>query len=381
MDSSKSIIRQHVRSIAVAGVLLISALLLVLVPALTSAAQLTNRSIQLSSSAATATNVTYNAGFTASQDAGAVVINFCSNTPLIREDCTAPAGFSVTGATAQTAGFTATTLNANTIILEGTIDVSTEDEIVAAFNGVTNPTNPGLLYARVLTYSTLSAAQGYQPATPGAYLDDGSVAISINESVQVSGAVLETVTFCVSGSAISVDCSGVVAPVLKLGEPLDDVVALTPGAVSTGNLFTQVSTNAANGLVVRLKSSATDCGGLIRAGAPTECDIQPALTGGIAEGQARFGVMVAAAADTGTSPVGVLRAVPGSNYNDTTYTLNFTEGNTAGVTSLYGDPILDTNGAPANNKNAQLTFGASIGNDTPAGNYSTSLTLIATGKF
>ncbi|MGH7218550.1 MAG: hypothetical protein ACREGE_03870, partial [Candidatus Microsaccharimonas sp.] len=68
-------------------------------------------------------------------------------------------------------------------------------------------------------------------------------------------------------------------------------------------------------------------------------------------------------------------------YSDSIFKLNFVSGNASGVTGPYGDPVLDTAGAPANNKNAQITFGASIANDTPAGLYSADFSLIATGKF
>jgi hypothetical protein len=73
--------------------------------------------------------------------------------------------------------------------------------------------------------------------------------------------------------------------------------------------------------------------------------------------------------------------VSGSGYNATTYAFNYVGTNLSGVTSTLGDPFLDTAGAPVNNQNMQLTFGATVTNATPAGNYSTSLSMIATGKF
>jgi hypothetical protein len=60
--------------------------------------------------------------------------------------------------------------------------------------------------------------------------------------------------------------------------------------------------------------------------------------------------------------------------------MNFVDG-TTGVTSTYGDSLLDTANLPVNNKNVQITFGASVSNLTPAGLYSADLSLIATGKF
>jgi hypothetical protein len=61
--------------------------------------------------------------------------------------------------------------------------------------------------------------------------------------------------------------------------------------------------------------------------------------------------------------------------------MGYVSGDATGVTSTYGDPILDTAGAPVNNMGMPLTFGASAANDTAAGLYSADLSLIATGKF
>lgn len=52
-----------------------------------------------------------------------------------------------------------------------------------------------------------------------------------------------------------------------------------------------------------------------------------------------------------------------------------------GVTSPFGDRFLETAEAPANNKNMALTFGVAASNNTPAGNYSADLSLIAVGTF
>jgi hypothetical protein len=61
--------------------------------------------------------------------------------------------------------------------------------------------------------------------------------------------------------------------------------------------------------------------------------------------------------------------------------MNYVSGDATGVTSTYGDPILNTAGAPANNQNMPLTFAASINNNTPAGDYSATLGLIASGTY
>ncbi|MEO7904291.1 MAG: hypothetical protein ABIR91_00690 [Candidatus Saccharimonadales bacterium] len=253
--------------------------------------------------------------------------------------------------------------------------------------GITNPSASGPLYARIVTYDTKVNAATYTPTDlKSGATDQGGVAMSITDTIGVSGTVLETMTFCVSGATIAKDCTGTLtAPVLTLGETVGSIKALSVGAVSSGTINAHISTNATSGAIISLKSSTIGCGGLLRAGAASPavgCGIKPALALDVIAGQSRFGVKTATATDSvDATATGVLQPVSGSNYNSTTYALNYTDGDTAGVTSTYGDKFLDTNGAPVNNKNMALTFAASIDNDTPAGAYSADLSMIATGKF
>lgn len=352
-------------------------------PAIAAAAQVTNRSIQPSSSSVSATGVTYQVSFSVPNAAGAFVVDFCSNTPLVGQSCTAPAGFSALGAASSTDGYTVTGA-ASTVTVVGSVSDSVETSV--AISGITNPSTAGPLYARIVTYDNSTNAGNYTATSLGAGAQDsGGVAMLITPTIGVSGTVLETLTFCVSGTDITANCASTTAPVVPLGEEVAaGVIALVPGTISTGSIYTQISTNAVSGAVIRLKSSALNCGGLMRAGAPTACDILPALSGGISAeaDEAKFGVKTSDASNpSGVTGKGSLVPVVGSGYNNSTYALNYASGNATGVTSTFGDPFLDTAGAPVNNKNMQLTFGATVANNTPAGSYSADLSLIASGKF
>ncbi len=362
---------------------LLALVLATIVPGLASAAQLTARSIALSSSSKAATAVTYTVGFTAIGAAGAVRVDFCSNSPLASDACTAAAGFTAASAASTTSGVTAVAGAATNVVAT---DPITAGAVSIVLTGIDNPTAAGPLYARIITFDTAAHASAFVPGTTAVdstagVVDYGGAAISITDSVGVSAAVQESMIFCVSKTTITADCGSTTAPTVALGETVGSSVALVPTAVSTGSIYTQISTNASGGAVVNLKSNATGCGGLIRAGAPGSCDIGPALNAGITQGQAKFGVLATPATDTGTSPSGTFETKPSTFYNGTTYAMNYVAGDATGVTSTYGDPFLDTAGAPANNKNMQLTFGASVTNSTPAGNYSADLSLIATGTF
>jgi hypothetical protein len=355
----------------------VSALLLGFVVApFAAAATVSERSIALSDSTSDKAGVSYQITFTPVSTAAAFVVDFCTNTPLLGETCSAPSGFdlgtpaSVSSGVTDVSALTDNTLRVTVPLVAGvakTVDVT----------GIHNPTAAGTFYGRIVTYDTEAHADDYVSATPGTHVDDGGVALSIKDKISVSAAVLENMTFCVSAADPTSNCGGVTAPVLKLGEGTGDVLALSSAAVSTGNIYTQLSTNAAGGAIVRLKSGV-DCGGLKRVGASV-CDIVPAgTTGTIAANNAKFGLHTSTAAGVGTNS-GTLRTM--GTYDTTNYRLTYAPDNTSGVTSAYGDPVIDSNDAPVSNMNMTLTFGASITNQTPAGLYSADLSMIATGKF
>ncbi len=181
---------------------------------------------------------------------------------------------------------------------------------------------------------------------------------------------------------MTASCAGATAPSLKLANAngaLDSTLLTVP-------LYTQISTNASAGAVVSLKSDAAACGGLHRVGDAydtSHCFIKPSSTT-VADGSGLFGLMLSAN-DTSDATQGTFQKHTGSVYDTTNYKMGFDSAHPtapeSGVTSVYGDQVLDTNGAPANSRNMTMTFGASASNMTPAGTYQTKLSLIATGTF
>ncbi|MGV9001402.1 MAG: hypothetical protein ACOH18_00375 [Candidatus Saccharimonadaceae bacterium] len=365
-----------------------------LVPAFASAAQVTARSITLSSSSKAASDVSYTVDFTSVGAASAFTVEFCSNSPLVNSSCAAPAGFTTAAVSTSTGSFTAAETTAaaaaagpadhNAVAVTGTVGAATAISVV--LDHIHNPTNAGSLYARIVTYSSGAGALAYQSETLGTYIDQGGAAASITDSVGVSGAVLETMTFCVAGNVIDQDnCTNsggpLEAPTLRLGETVGTTSALDATHVSTGNVYTQLSTNASSGAVVRIKSGNT-CAGLQRVGA-ADCDIAAAQATDVALGEAKIGLKVIAGSDPsgafGTFQIADTATTP--YYSASIFKLFFDNTDAAGVTSPFGDSLLDTNSGPASNKNAAITFGASITNNTPAGLYSNDYSLIATGKY
>jgi len=354
--------------------------------AVVSADQMTDQSITMSSSVVSATSVTYEVKFTVSSaGAGAFILDFCNDSPIVNETCTAPAGFSASGVGTSTSGATATAVSASTVKVVKTIAGSANVDVV--LTGITNPNyltdDSAGFYARIATYANGTDADAYTAADIGSAVDTGGIALSTTSGIGVTAAVRETMTFCVANQTITANCGDAGTTGHQPNLTLGTGGALDSSRVDTGNIYTQLSTNAVSGAVINLKSSATGCGGLMLFGS-SACNIVPANGSDLVAGFAGFGVKLNAPFATATgapSATGTLEAVNASGYTTSNYYMGYTSGDASGVTSPYGDPMLDSNNAPVNNENMELTFGASINPNTPAGSYSANLNLIATGKY
>jgi len=376
-------------------------------PAFASAAQLTSRSMALSSSVVSDTGVTYDIKFTAPSSidvGGGVGIEFCDDSPIIGQACNHPAGLSASSATLTDVKVNGTTLGANKGSIAKTADTITwtaassgtysgGDSVEIIVGSITNPsTANSALYARFTTYQSADISGFTGGATVGSYTDSGAVATSITNPILVQAAVKETMTFCVSGDVGGTGPTGncgtdhnggsavnVTDPKITLGHGTP--AALDSSAIDTASDWAQISTNAVAGAIVSMKNTNDgNCSGLFRAGA-SGCDIAGA--GGSAvtfnNGDAKFGMYLGSAGDAPFSqatPTGTI--TPITAYGGGTGT-QYAMG--SAVTSTYGDPIFNTTSAPIANKNVKLTFGAGASPTTPAGIYRATVNLIATGTF
>lgn len=379
MSSLRSL-SYRMRRIVAAGALLAATVVPAALPGLVSAATLTERSVAMTSASKGATGVSYTVSFKAAQDAtGAFIVDFCTDS-VVGTACTTPAGLNVTTPT-TTGSDTVSAIDANTVKVVLATPVDTDGQVTVTLGGLTNPTNAGSIYARIVSYTDGTSAGSNDSETPGTHLDEGSVALSINDNFSVGGSVLESLVFCASApyqaaNPIGSGCTGthLTTPNVSLGTN-----GILSSTLSEGTIYSQISTNAAHGAVVNLKSSTVGCGGLMLEGASgaAACGITPVATtpATIADNAAKFGLKLGGlTATTGT-------VAASGNYGTSNYFMNYINGDATGVTSTYGDPIYNTDGKPVNNGSVDLTFGANISNVTPAGNYKASLSLIATGTF
>lgn len=365
-------------------------------PAFASADQLQSRSVKMSVATASATGVQYKLTFTPQSDFRKVIVDFCDDSPIAGEACGTTHDAVLTSATVGTAvdtdsvgdlGTLSATPSTNGIAITGSQDSTAGDAVSITINNVTNPDQVESFYARIYTYVASPTTAYTSPTALGTYLDSGGVALATTADIGVSAAVRETLTFCVAKVDITPACANAVGnePNITLGHNSGSgELALDSSATDTAGVYTQVSSNASNGVAVWMKSGNA-CGGLHRFGAAAgTCDIAPVgtSTNAITSGaSALFGMRLGtdAAATGSTDPLGTV--VGGANYSVSgQYGLNYDNTDATGVTSAYGDEIYHTTG-PSNDWNVPMTFAATVTNATPAGKYSQSLSLIATGTY
>lgn len=374
------------------------------------------------------TNVSYRVIFTPAEayTIKGIILDFCAGTggtPFIGDStCAAPTSFTV-GAT-PTVDVTNYTINGgSTVVATGiggswtasslnsgqTLKMTSASGAVLSagvsytfeITGITNPSDLGTFYARLITYtSDTGSITSYAHDTPGSYQDYGGFALSTANIVQVTAKVQETLTFCVGGSSVIApagspptltpftDCtSNTNPPAVTLGHGQNDT--LDAQQVDTNGVFTYTSTNALHGLVIRMHTSNA-CGGLSIDGGTT-CSI-PAIGGGattpsaITAGTAAFGMFCnQATADaivhTGSSvncDAGYYDSAHATSGN-TNYGMDTTDPSDS-IVSTFGDKIASATGA-TNGAINEFDFAATASNTTPAGIYKTNLAMIATGTF
>jgi hypothetical protein len=364
-------------------------------------AQVQSRSIKLSDSRPSATAVKYTVQFNVATTGTiqGVDVDFCgggaSDTPIIGDsNCSIPTGMSLTGVAvtspvtglSPTTGWTASVINSShTVEISNASGASVSSGATVTFEltGITNPSatlispNSSTFYARILTFTTPALAAAYTSGTPGTYVDYGGAAISIAQAVNITAKVMETLTFCVSGSSIT-NCGTTTAPNVNLGAAVGSNFVLDSAAVYTANAFTQTSTNAVGGVAVRLKTtSSTTCAGLSSDSGAT-CAKIPAVASGattpttITAGTAAFGMCVTPGTANTTA------TVPYNSAGCTQYGMDDTSATK--TWSTYGSQIFSSSG-PVSQENDTLKYAATASATTPAGIYTSTQSVIATGTF
>lgn len=369
-----------------------------------------NRNIAISSpligSFVAGQNVIYKVGFstaTGPNSIGSVVVEFCANSPIIGDSCTAPAGFDINKATLgifNQSGITGLSIDvpsstSNKAVLSraaGIVSSATpvSFEMGNGSNGITNPVDldtltagdqPGTYYARIYTYQNNDGT--------GTNYDAGGIALSTTDQFNVTSKVQERLTFCVYTGGVgyaSNDCSGKSGSSLSLGDTTGQLDPAGPYVNKAGRYT--LSSNAAGDVAVRLKGDTLKNGVIsIAAAGASAATSSP--------GAEQFGLCTWQQAGSGLTPAALYNGSSngGTGCNSTTQTAGGAVpggdgGATFGydistpltnVTSTYGQIIATK---PAGGfSTGELAFIGNISTITPAGLYSASLLLIATGTY
>lgn len=387
---------------------------------------LTSREIRLSTSAASATDVTYLVRVTTPAgptNIGGLVIDFCGNSPIIGDgNCTAagtggPAGFDINEAGLALANQTGITdwqidaaTDTNTLVLTrtggaqafaaGTLTL--ELGSTGGSDGVTNPsTSNATFYGRILAYTTGAGAQGYAPGSPGAeppLAYAGGVALSTADQITVQSKVQERLTFCVyTGAASYASCAVSATNPVVLGDA-NGVLDPNAAYVSTATKY-NVTTNASNGVTIRAK------GGTLTSGAFTIDAAGTTPGDGTAEsstvGSEQFGFCNyydAGSVTTGLTPTApyaggtgtcssATQGVNGDGGAQFAFDLSTACGAVAGTATFgennlscaYGDAIATKTAGGFST--GVIPFIGNISNTTEPGIYTTTMTFIATGNY
>jgi len=348
--------------------------------------QVTSRSIEMSSSAPSATGTSYAVSFTTATTStvAGIVVDFCSNDPIISDACTAPTGFTVgtptvSGQSANISTLT-TAASANTgrtLELTGTgASVSASSVVSFTLTTATNPSAANTtFYARIFTFATTGAVTTWASTADGSsvtgVVDAGGIALSTTVALTVTAKVQEQLTFCIYTGA---NCAAG-GTAVALGD--------THGVLSSSGPYVDktthydVATNASSGVAIRVQ------GGTLTAGSFTIAGIASPTTSAL--GTSQFGMCTYESSGTAITPV--------TNYNTNCSSTTQTAGTgstggvgtsnfyfpTATTSSTYGDVI--ANATAGASSTGIVAFLGNISLTQQAGIYTTALKFIATGTF
>ncbi|HVS58375.1 MAG TPA: LamG domain-containing protein [Candidatus Saccharimonadales bacterium] len=339
-------------------------------PVSSSASHSYSRSITMSDSTPSASNVTYSTTITADEtyDIQTIVVDFCSDSPVVGETCTAPAGFSLgtpavsnfqIGGTPVT-GWTASSPNSTTLVYGGSsgTTVNSGGQITFDITGITNPSATGSFYARILTYSF--ASPSYTDTSPDNFKESGGLALSTGQNgTNITFEVPESLTFCVYQATCGDD------PSFTIGHTVGTTKVIDSTAVDTATVNFSLSTNAQTQVAIRMKGNTlTNTAGSIHPAGATAIPF--------AAGTEDFGLRVSTAGASLTASAPYNGAANNYAFDTTTGGEN--------VTTTYGDQLATVTG-PVDTSVSTLTFAATTQATTPAGTYNAPIALVATATF
>ncbi|HSX33634.1 MAG TPA: hypothetical protein VLF91_04840 [Candidatus Saccharimonadales bacterium] len=319
------------------------------------AAELSPRSIVISSSQAGATNVSYVAklGVITSGTLGSIEIQFCSNSPLIGDSCTPPTGFDASSAALTfQAGETGFSIfsgsTANDIILTRPPANANPGLAQYVFSGIVNPSTNAPLFARFLTYASSDAS--------GPSTDSGGMALAFNGQITINTEVPPYLIFCLGENITAFDCT-------TATEPFSDFGNFTAQTARAAQHQMVAATNAGNGY------SIWAAGTTMTSGNNTIAAMN--ALGPSVPGTPQFGLNLRANTTpaVGQDPQGLGVGTPQPNFDQPNRFF------------FHSGDSLATAGSPDNFRKYTVSYIVNIPANQPGGVYSTTLTYTCLANF
>lgn len=339
---------------AISAPLAIAILLLGLLAPPVQAAEITDRSVSLSSSIpGESTNYSFNFSVPSSTAIQSFEAEVCEEAS---GSCAVPSGFDASSATlvsqpsgfGDSSGWSVDTTNGDLLRINNSGNTDTPDTSLAVtFGDVVNPTDANTtFYLRITTYEN----DDYTGE-----IDTGVVATSTGVGMEVTGFVPPILTFCV-GKEISGDCSTATGDSIDMG-------TFSPNSTASDTSQMQAATNAGDGYVITVEGTTLTSGSndIPELSSPTTSQT----------GTSQFGINLR---DNGSPNVGEEPSGSGDGDYVSPY------GTVDEFVYNSGDTIASATG-PTDTNTYTVSYITNIAPFQAAGNYSTTLTYIATATF
>lgn len=339
------------------------------------AAQLDNRELTLESSAAGATTGhNYSFVIATSGDVGEMQFEYCNNNPFPGQSCTAPSGLDVSGVTIDGSVLINGTAATNSYSIDSTntttnkivIDTATANTLSAGdvvevdFDGAINPDSSNTEYfTRLYTY---------QSDAGSTLVDDGGLAFSTAETIDVTARVEENLIFCVFETGQSCGTPG---------NTTVDLGVLTTSTDRTSGHRAIVATNALHGFTIQYAGTT-----LTHSNGTDTISAIGATGTASSPGNEQFGLRIGIA----NTPTNTSTLDPDYSNSDcgdgTEACYAFVDGATVtdGGDSTTNNTLASATG-PVDQNNFDLTFLGNVNATTSTGVYSTTVTYVATATF
>lgn len=343
-----------VSRIAMLAVLLLASLFAMVPKA--GAAQIINRSITMSDSTVSASNVDYKVDIDIFNNVsiGSLVVEFCDNDPFAGTACVVPSGLDasavVIGGQSGILNFSVDGLtNANRVVLSRPAAANYgPGNIRFELSNMVNPDSVRTFYARITTHASLDGT--------GAYNSHGGIALMTSTNFNLTAEVPPYLLFCSAISFSGFDCNSATGYFTDFGEFSTNATSATTSQLVVG-------TNADFGLTISMTGNTLTSGN----------NVIPAMAtlAGSSVGTSQFGVNFRANSNpaVGTDVVGPGGAIVAPNYNNVNQ-YKFTSGDTV----ITANDVVDY-------RKFTASYIVNVNSAQAPGIYNTTITYICLANF